>query len=131
MGAGGIFARLKRNGVKVVLNTGYDRATAESLINKLDWKVGREIDGLITVSDVTRGRPHSDMIQLAMEKCGLDDPLRVANVGDSVIDIEEGQNAKCGFTFGVTTGAQSREQLESARPTAVIDSLHEVLERLA
>ena len=75
-------------------------------------------------------RARSERASQEMEKCGLDDSLRVAKVGDSVIDIEKGQNAKCGFTFGVTTGAQSREQLESARPTAVIDSLHEVLERL-
>lgn len=129
-GALQVFARLKKNGVKVFLNTGYDRATAEGLINKLDWNIGQEIDGLITASDVKNGRPHPEMIHLAMSKCGLKDSSRVAKVGDSVIDIEEGKSSECGYTFGVTTGAQTRKQLESARPTAVVDSLGEVADRL-
>lgn len=126
-GAGEVFARLRAEGVRVVLNTGYDRVTAEGLLEKLNWVVGREIDGLVTASDVVRGRPHGDMIELAMERCGVTDSSRVAKVGDSQIDIEEGDSAGCGFTFGITTGAQTREQLALAHPTAIVDSLAEMV----
>ncbi|MFT6863538.1 MAG: phosphonatase-like hydrolase [Akkermansiaceae bacterium] len=125
-----VFEALHTAGVKVVLDTGYDRQTAEGLVAKLGWQLGRDIDALVTASDVINGRPHADMIQLAMSQVGVTDPDKVAKIGDSVIDIEEGQNASCGFTFGITTGAQTREQLLQASPTSVVDSLAEMLDLL-
>ncbi|MBK1835445.1 phosphonatase-like hydrolase [Roseibacillus ishigakijimensis] len=130
-GAAACFATLRAAGVKVVLNTGYNRATAEGLLAKLDWQIGRDLDDLVTASDVARGRPHGDMIELAMSRQGLSDPAKVAKIGDSAIDIEEGHRAHCGFTFGITTGAQTREQLTAARPTAIVASLAEMTALLA
>ena len=110
-GASETFSKLRRHGIKVVLNTGYDRATAESLIQKIGWVVGTDIDGLVTASDVENGRPAPDMIHLAMRQTNIKSCQAVAKIGDSAIDIEEGQNAGCGMTFGVTTGAQTESQL--------------------
>lgn len=129
-GAAAVFNELKQRGVAVVFNTGYDLPTAQRLIDKIGWRVGGEIDGLVTASDVVNGRPAPDMIFKAMELTGVPTSENVAKVGDSQIDIEEGKNAKCGATFGVTTGAQSRELLEEANPTAVVDRLAELLELL-
>lgn len=125
-GASNAFARLKQHGIHSVLNTGYDRATAEGLVDKIGWQVGNEIAGLVTASDVSRGRPHPDMIVKAMELVGVSEPSAVAKVGDSAIDIEEGHNATCGLTFGITTGAQTAAQLLTANPTAVVGSLEEL-----
>ena len=47
------FERLRSNGIKVILNTGYDRKIAELLLKKLGWAVGVNIDGLITIDDVS------------------------------------------------------------------------------
>lgn len=121
-----LFGILKAHGVKVVLNTGYDRKTAQSLLDKLGWVVGLQIDGLITADDVEQGRPSSEMIDKAMEMFRITDSGQVLKAGDSVIDIEEGKNANCGITVGVLTGAQTREQLETADPTMVLDSLSEL-----
>lgn len=118
---------LKSEGISVVLNTGYDRNTALDLIDKLKWKQGVEFDYVITADDVERGRPFPDMINLAMKKTGIDDPSQVVKVGDSMIDIEEGRSANCTLSIGVTTGAQSREILEAAKPDYIIDSLEEIL----
>lgn len=118
-----LFGVLKAHGVKVVLNTGYDRITAQSLLDKLGWVVGLQIDGLITADDVEKGRPSSEMIDKAMEMFGITDTEQVLKAGDSVIDIEEGKNANCGITVGVLTGAQTREQLETAHPTMILGSL--------
>jgi phosphonatase-like hydrolase len=112
--------------IKVALNTGYDKDTAKKLIGKMNWKKGVHYDALITADDAKNGRPHPDMIFIAMEKLGVTDPSKVLKAGDSIIDIEEGKNAKCGLTVGVTTGAHSREQLESANPDYVLDSLLEL-----
>jgi phosphonatase-like hydrolase len=125
-GATESFEKLRKHGIKVVLNTGYDRGTAESLVAKIGWTVGKEIDGLITASDVQNGRPAPDMIWLAMQQTGVESSQSVVKIGDSAIDIEEGRNAECGMTFGVTTGAQTEWQLKSAEPTHIVDSLNEM-----
>ena len=125
-----VFTLLKKQGIKVVLNTGYNRATATGLLNKLNWIEGEDIDLLVTASDVSNNRPAPDMIDYAIKHFAITDPTTVIKVGDSAIDIEEGKNAGCGKTFGVTTGAQTREQIQVANPTAVVDDLLEILDKI-
>lgn len=125
-----IFAFLKAKGVKVVLNTGYKNEVAQQLLEKLGWKEGASFDLLVNASHVTNSRPAPDMILLAMEKLNIANPSEVAKVGDSGIDIEEGKNAACGQCVGITTGAQTRVQLEEAHPDFIIDDLWELTEKL-
>jgi phosphonatase-like hydrolase len=125
-----VFALLKKQEIKVVLNTGYNRATATGLLKKLNWTIGEDIDLLVTASDVSNNRPAPDMIEFAIQYFNIQDPLNVVKVGDSAIDIEEGKNAGCGKTFGVTTGAQTRDQIAVANPTAVLDDLLELMDKI-
>ncbi len=67
------------------------------------------------------------MILLAMQEQGITDAQQVLKVGDSIIDIEEGRNAGCRYSIGITTGAHTYEQLASARPDFIINDLIEVL----
>ena len=66
------------------------------------------------------------MIQLAMNKFNIENPKSVIKVGDSIIDIEEGKNANCGLTIGITTGAHTQQQLLSANPDFIINNLIEL-----
>lgn len=125
-GAEEVFRILMQHGVRVVLNTGYNRETAEGLISKLGWLQGEDFDELVTASDVLHARPLPDMILHAMFLTGIDNEKEVLKIGDSGIDIEEGKNAGCGLTVGITTGAQTREQLALASPDYIIDSLREL-----
>ncbi|MCK0161001.1 phosphonatase-like hydrolase [Allomuricauda sp. F6463D] len=125
-----LFKKLKSKEVKVVLNTGYDKKTAQSLLDKLGWASGDQIDAVITADDVVKGRPSSEMIDKAMEMFGVTESENVLKAGDSVIDIEEGKNANCGWTVGVLTGAQTREQLTTAEPSTILDSLADLEEVL-
>jgi len=125
--AAALFIKLKDMGILRVLNTGYDRLTAESLLKKLNWEVGKDIDLLTTASDVEHNRPEPDMIQLAMAKMGITDASTVAKIGDSTIDIQEGQNAGCGLSIGITTGAHTAVQLATANPDQVISDLLDIL----
>jgi len=118
-----VLLNLRSEGVKVVLNTGYDRKTAALLLDKLQWDEKIHYDALITASDVVNGRPHPDMIFQAMELFGITDASKVLKAGDSAIDIEEGKNAGCGITVGVLSGAQTKVQLEKEKPTYVLESL--------
>ncbi len=126
-GALELFNALKEKDIKIILNTGYNKTTALQLLDKINWQIGIHIDGLITASDVANSRPCADMILLAMQQSGITNPSEVAKIGDSIIDIEEGQNAGCGLSVGITTGAHTYEQLLSANPDAVINELNDLL----
>lgn len=126
-GAEDLFRYLKMHGISVALNTGYDGRTALGLLRKLGWEDSALIDAVVTASDVPRSRPFPDMIRLVMFKTGVSVPAEVIKIGDSTVDIEEGQNAKCRFSIGITGGAQTREQLLSQRPDFVIDQLSELI----
>ena len=122
-----LFQILKQRNIRVVLNTGYNADIADSLVKKLGWKKGVEFDSLITSSDVEKNRPDPEMIDLAMDIYGVVDPKKVIKVGDSIIDIEEGQNAGCGINVGITSGAHTFLQLQSANPDYIISDLIELL----
>jgi phosphonatase-like hydrolase len=121
-----LFRVLRDQHILIVLNTGYRSETAWSLIDKLGWRMGVEFDDLITASDVKNSRPHPDMILLAMHKFAITEPAEVIKVGDSVTDVEEGRNAGCALSIGITTGAHSYEQLLSANPDFIINDLSEL-----
>ena len=122
-----LFKELKQRKIFVVLNTGYNTKTAQSLLTKLRWQKGSEFDLLVTANDVAETRPKPAMILLAMKKSGISNAAEVVKVGDSIIDIEEGKNAGCRFNIGITSGAHTRKQLESATPDYIIDNLLELL----
>lgn len=127
-GAAQVFSGLRAIDVKVALNTGYDRNTAMGLLKKLGWEEGIHIDAVVTASDVEKNRPHPDMVLLAMQKTGIIDPEEVIKVGDSGIDIEEGRNANCLLSIGITGGAQTASQLMEAEPDYIVNHLSEVLD---
>jgi phosphonatase-like hydrolase len=50
------FKELKERNIYVVLDTGYNRETAESLIKKIGWEKGVHFDLLVTASDVNQNK---------------------------------------------------------------------------
>jgi phosphonatase-like hydrolase len=122
-----VFARLRARNIRIVLNTGYKNTVARGLLEKLGWEEGLHFNLLITADDVERGRPYPDMILLAMAKFEITDAASVAKIGDSKVDIEEGKSAGCGIYAGITTGAQTAEQLAEAAPTHILNALEALL----
>jgi phosphonatase-like hydrolase len=125
-GASAAFAELRRVGIKVALNTGFFRPIAEVLLRRLGWHSPAVIDADVTSDEVPRGRPHPDMIRHLMARLGVKDPRRVAKVGDTRADLEEGTNAGCALVIGVTTGSYSREQLQACPHSHIVDSVADV-----
>lgn len=121
-----LFKELRDMGIKVVLNTGYNAKTANSLIQKLNWTEGQHFDLLVTSSDVKNNRPKPDMILFAMDKLNIKDAATVIKVGDSTIDIEEGRNAGCKLNIGVTTGAHDKAELMTANPDYIFDNIYDL-----
>ena len=122
------FAALHQAGIQVGINTGFSRDIAETIVNRLQWRAKGLIDHMIGSDEVELGRPHPYMIQKMMHDGGITDPLKVVKVGDTEVDVREGQNAGCRYVIGVTTGIFTREELEAYRPTHIIDDIAQVLD---
>ncbi len=121
------FVKLHEAGIKVAINTGFSRNIADVVVKKLGWLERGLIDDMIASDEVPQGRPFADMIHTLMSRAGIADAGAVAKVGDTEVDINEGRNAGCRYTIGVTTGAYSRIELEPYHPSHIIDSLEELL----
>ena len=68
------------------------------------------------------------MIQKMMQVAGITDALETAKVGDTEVDVREGQNAGCKYSIGVTTGIFTRDELASYDPTHIIDDIAQVID---
>lgn len=121
------FAALKAQGVQVGINTGFSRDIADTIINRLEWFKKGLIDHLCGSDEVELGRPHPHMIHKMMVEGHIVKPREVAKVGDTEVDIREGQNAGCRFVIGVTTGIFTREEMEAYNPTHIIDDIAQVI----
>ena len=121
-GAEETFRWLKRRGVRVALNTGFDRDITGLLLSSLGWE-NEVVDAVVCGDDVKRGRPAPDLIFRAMEAAGVSDARQVMNVGDTALDLQAGHNAGVRWNVGVLTGAHARERLEREPHTHLIDSV--------
>lgn len=122
-GAGAVFDLLRSRGIRVALNSGFHRPIVDRIIDRLGW-AGR-VDATIASDEVERGRPHPDMIRALMRRFDVDDPGRVAKVGDTPADLGEGSGAGCALNVGVTGGTHTREQLSACPHTHLIDDVRQ------
>ena len=120
-GATELFRTLRAAGVKVGLDTGFDRETTDAIFERLGWK--GEFDASATSDEVERGRPAPDLIWRLMELTGVDDVRAVAKVGDTPSDLGEGTAAGCSWVIGVTYGTHSAAQLSTYPHTHLVDSV--------
>lgn len=120
------FESLHQRGIKVALNTGFTKGITEVITSRLKWNKSGLIDHIVSSDEVPQGRPHPFMIRSIMNVLGVKEVNKVAKVGDTQVDVQEGRNAGCGLVVSVTTGAYTREQLEKYDPDYIIDSLREL-----
>lgn len=121
-GAEETFAYLRRRGIKIATDTGFDATIGGPIMERLNWP-GRLIDLAVYASDVSRGRPAPYMIFRAMEQLGVLDVRQVMKLGDSPADLEEGTNAGCGEVIGVLSGAHTATTLAAYPHTRLIASV--------
>ena len=110
-----VFRALKKQGIKVALNTGFTRSITDTILHRLRWDDRSPlIDQVICSDEVPRGRPYADMIEVLMDDLGIGSPAQVLKVGDTEVDVEEGRNAACG------QGGQRDDRRLYARAAAAI-----------
>ena len=124
-GASDLFRTLKASGIKVALDTGFDRMIVDTLVERMGW-TPELLDATIASDEVERGRPHPDLVYRAMELLGIEDVKDVAKVGDTPSDLGEGTAAGCGWVIGVTEGTHSRELLEPHPHTHLVGSIRDL-----
>jgi phosphonatase-like hydrolase len=120
-GAEAAFAALRARGLKLALNTGFDREITNLLITALSW--ADKVDAIVCGDDVAHGRPAPDLIFAAMKACGVADPAQVANIGDTALDLRAAAAAKVKISIGVLSGAHDRATLEREPHDALIASI--------
>ena len=121
-----IFLFLKSKGIKVALDTGFTKQIADIIIDKLGWLKNNLIDSMVCSDEVPKGRPYPYMIEKIMQQVGVTDSQKVIKVGDTEVDVNEGLNANCFYSIGITTGAFTRQQLLLHKPSFIIEHLSEL-----
>ena len=125
-GAEEIFQNLKERSITIALNTGFPKDIADVIVNRFQWIQKGLVDDYIASDEVKQGRPYPFMIEQLMYRAGIDDPLLVAKVGDTAVDIEEGKNAGVSYNIAITTGAYKNMELVNSHPTHIVNSLLEI-----
>jgi phosphonatase-like hydrolase len=117
-------ARLKAEGIRLAVASGFDRQVVERILAAVDW--ASLLDTWVSSEDAARGRPAPFMIFRAMERTGVERVDQVAVVGDTLLDLEAGWNAGAAYRIGVLSGAHDRETLGRGRLTHLVESVADV-----
>ena len=120
-GAEDLFRDLKKQGIAVVLTTGFSRSTLNVLLETLNWK--DLIDLSVTPSEVEHGRPFPDMLNFAAKQLMISTPGNTMVVGDTAADMQAAIAFGAGQVVGVLSGAHDRETLQNAGATEIINSV--------
>ncbi len=122
-----VFATLKSKGIKIGLDTGFSKSIASVIMDKLGWLRDQKVDCMVCSDEVPLGRPHPYMIEKMMQQTGVKEAQHVIKVGDTEVDVNEGKNADCRFSIGITTGAFTAEELAPFEPSFIIGQLKELI----
>lgn len=122
------FSALHAMGIQIGINTGFSRDIADAIVTRLQWREKKLIDHLVASDEVDKARPYPFMIEKMMLAGGISRKEDVAKVGDTEVDVREGQNAGCRFVIGITTGSFTRAELEQYQPTHIVDDIAEILD---
>lgn len=127
-GVAGAFAALRSAGVRIALNTGFDREVTDALLHAIGWHVGTTaptttVDAVVCGSEVPAGRPAPFMIFRAMEALRVTDVARVLVAGDTPRDLAAGVRSGAGHVVGVLSGASSAAELGAHRHTHLLPSV--------
>ncbi|MBM7412834.1 phosphonatase-like hydrolase [Clavibacter michiganensis] len=120
-GADALIRRLRADGRRVALTTGFAPVTRDAILDALGWR--DLVDLALSPADAGRGRPAPDLVLAAALRVGVSAMSAVAVVGDTASDVACGRAAGAGLVVGVLTGAHDRAALEAAGPDAVLDDV--------
>jgi len=120
------FQLCKERDIVVTLNSGFPKVIVDVILDRMGWLESGLVSSVIASDEVEHGRPSAEMIEVLMKRHGITDTAEILKVGDTMVDVQEGKNAKCGMVVAVTTGAYKREDLQKFEPDYIIDHFGEL-----
>lgn len=118
-GAETTFHALREEGIRVALDTGFNRRILDAVLLRLGW-LDDVVDSTVASDEVEHGRPHADMIRAQMRLHSVTRPARVVKVGDTPADMREGVAAACGHVVGVLSGTGTADDLLASGATSIL-----------
>jgi 2-phosphoglycolate phosphatase len=121
-----VLEELKARGFKLGIITGKYREPVRDVL--AHFGILELFDVVVTGYEVKRHKPAPDIVLEAAKRLGIS-PKQCVVVGDSPFDVQAGKRAGS-FTIAVLSNTYSRNKLESAEPTVIIEELEAVREVL-
>ena len=118
---GNYFEKLRSKDIKIALNTEFSPTIQWLILDILNLDV--MVDGYISAENVSHAKPQPHMIYKLMKDFNITNPKQVCKVGDSELDIEEGNNAKCGLVVSVLTGKCNEFELKNKKQHLILDNI--------
>ena len=115
---------LRDLGMKIVLTTGFSRATADAILTSLGWTALADLT--LTPAEAGRGRPAPDLPLTALLHVRGRSVGSLVVVGDTESDAASGARAGAGLVVGVLTGGRTEHALRAAGAHEVIASIREL-----
>ncbi|MBA2587210.1 MAG: HAD hydrolase-like protein [Alphaproteobacteria bacterium] len=123
-GAEKVLQELAAMKLLLATTTGFDRPLTTQVLSHLGWQ--HYFVASITSDDVVDGRPAPYMLFRAMEAAHVNDTAQVLAVGDTVLDLQAGNNGGMGAVVGVYSGAATESRLREEKSSAVLPSVAEL-----
>ncbi|WP_354642751.1 phosphonatase-like hydrolase [Kitasatospora camelliae] len=123
-GAAETIERLRTDGRRVVLTTGFSRATQDRILAALGWQDIADLS--LCPADAGRGRPYPDLALTALLRTGTESVRQIAVAGDTGYDMLTGTRAGAAVVAGVLTGAHDEERLRADGATHVLGGIGEL-----
>jgi phosphoglycolate phosphatase-like HAD superfamily hydrolase len=124
-GADRLIGELTRRGLRVAVATSGSRADSDRALDLV--ADSGSLDSVVTGDDGYATKPDGDLIEAAIRKAG---GRVAATVGDAPWDMVACLKLDV-LGIGVLTGGFTREELRAAGASLVVDSLDELIDRLA
>lgn len=114
--------QLRNEGKLLAIATSRNEASLKMIMKRHGMEDYFEV--IVSATDNLPSKPAPDMVLTIMERKGLKAEETMV-IGDTTFDIGMGNNAGC-HSVAVTYGNHTREQLMTAEPDFIIDSMKEL-----
>jgi phosphonatase-like hydrolase len=123
-GAEDAIGAIRDSGTRICVITCLSRRLLGIAMDTVGW--WRRVDLALCPEDAPRGCPWPDLVLTAMLRVGVNDVREAAFAGTTGSAVLSGQRAGSGIVAGVLTGAHTKERLQGAGATDIIDTVAEL-----
>jgi phosphoglycolate phosphatase len=128
-GAEQAIEKLRGNGARLCLISGFSRRLLSLVLDTLGW--WDRVDLALSTDEVPRGCPWPDLVFTAMLRLGVDDVRDTLVAHGTESGVLSGRRSGAGAVVGVLTGTHTTERLRRAGASHVLGSVAELPDLLA